>query len=278
MKKIYQRVGIFVLLCAAYIQPASAKTPVWVSTDHIRAQLIPGVASIGKDTIIEAALDVELDKGWHTYWRVPGDSGLPPRFDWEGSDNVESVETSYPAPKRKSESGGLYTFGYSDRVTFPLVLKLKQPETATALKLKLEIMVCKDICIPQHLELSAAIPAGTGAPSSMAPLIKKAQEKLPVSGARPTLKIDTVVVSRDALVANIYAKDGFENTDLFATAPDFALTLPPEITLDKDDARRAMIRIPVTLDIENLATRLKGQELTLTLVNDKKAIEKKIQY
>ena len=58
-------------------------------------------------------------QGWKTYWRMPGDAGIPPQFDWSGSQNVKSVEVLWPAPQRFIDSGG-ETVGYKDRVVFPL--------------------------------------------------------------------------------------------------------------------------------------------------------------
>lgn len=276
MKKFYKLVITAALLCVSL--PAHAGSPTWVSADNLRARLIPAVKSIGDDIQIEAALDVELNKGWHTYWRVAGDAGLPPRFNWDASENVQSVETLYPSPKRKTEQGGFYTFGYEDRVTFPLAVTLKETKTDTTLNLTLDMMVCKDICIPERLELSLSIPAGDGEAASLATLINKAKEKVPSEAELSGLKIDTIVAGPDALVVSAYSKRGFKKTDIFATAPNVVLTLPPEITPDKKDKRKALIRIPVTPDIENLAESLKGQVLTITLVSGKDMIEKTIEY
>ena len=273
MKKIILTALIWILTT-----PAFAQSHGWTSVDNMRARLIAGVNAVGQQDTIDAALDIELDKGWHTYWRVAGDAGLPPRFEWDSSENVESVEVLYPAPTRKTEAGGFYTFGYSDRVTFPLSVTLKEPGKAAALNLKAQTMICKDICIPQQFEITLDIPAGEGEKASLAPLIKRAKQKIPHDGDTAALKINTVVAGPDALVVQAYSKDGFENADLFPTAPNVVLTLPPEITPDKNDPRNASIRIPVTLDIKNLAESLKEQELSLTLVSGKNAIEKKIQY
>lgn len=279
MKKFYQYLGAIAALGMPPTASAYAGSPAWVSVDNLRARLIPAVKTIGDDTMIEAALDIELGDGWHTYWRVAGDAGLPPRFDWTASTNLETADVSYPVPTRKTEQGGFYTFGYDNRVTFPLNIALKEANTSAALNLKLDLMICKDICIPERVELSAVIPAGDGSASSLMPFIEKAKTKTPKAGDQPKLKINTVVAGPDALVVSAYAEGGFDkDADLFATSPNVILSLPPVFATDKKDGSNAMIRIPITPDIKNLSEDLKGQPLTLTLVNGKEAIEKTIEY
>ena len=69
--------------------------------------------------ILRAGVEIRLAPGWKTYWRYPGDSGVPPQFDFANSDNVKSVSVPWPAPQRFSDSDG-NTIGYKDNVVFPL--------------------------------------------------------------------------------------------------------------------------------------------------------------
>lgn len=277
MKKISILAFLYCLLSLSISIPAQAQISPWVNADNLRARLISGVSSIGTDKTFEALLDVSLADDWHTYWRVSGDSGLPPRFDWSMSENVKDVRVSYPAPTRKNESG-LYTFGYDNAVAFPLLITLKEPQTAATLNLQAQMMVCKDICIPSIFNITLNIPAKDGQTSTMMPLIKKAKETIPSPVDLPHLKINTIVAGPNALAINAYSKNGFDAVDVFPVSDNLSLTLPPEITPNAKDPRIAMIRIPITPDIDNLIDALKGQKLSITMVNGKTAIEKKIQY
>ena len=68
----------------------------WVQGLHSRARLLSGDRKGGEWL---AGIEIALDPGFKTYWRNPGESGLPPRFDWSGSENVKSVDIRWPAPR-----------------------------------------------------------------------------------------------------------------------------------------------------------------------------------
>ena len=77
-----------------------------------------------------AGFEIALAPGAITYWRDPGDAGLPPTLDFSASDNVASVEPEFPAPKRIKEADGGEAFGYDGDVVFPLRIKLDRPSEA----------------------------------------------------------------------------------------------------------------------------------------------------
>ena len=97
--------------------------------------------------IWQAGILVELEPDWKTYWRVPGDTGIPPQFDWAGSKNNGAIEVGYPVPSRFQDAGG-ESIGYHDRVLFPLSVRSEKPDELVHLKLNMFFAVCKEICIP----------------------------------------------------------------------------------------------------------------------------------
>jgi DsbC/DsbD-like thiol-disulfide interchange protein len=97
--------------------------------------------------IWQAGILVELEPDWKTYWRVPGDTGIPPQFDWAGSKNNGAIEVGYPVPSRFQDAGG-ESIGYHDRVLFPLSVRSEKPDELVRLKLNMFFAVCKEICIP----------------------------------------------------------------------------------------------------------------------------------
>lgn len=252
----------------------------WVDADHLRARLIPGVESVGEDTHIDVALEIELGEGWHTYWRVPGDSGLPPRFDWSESVNVAAVNILWPAPMRKNEKG-FYTFAYEEHVTFPLSITLDSPNTPTTLALTAQIMVCKDICIPQDIALSIDIPAGAGDDSSLAPVVEKARDFVPVTEGIDTLAIDNIVASEDALILTLEAPNGTDNLEVFPVIEEdmMALTAPPEFLVNEtQNSDAVMVRISTDLQIESLVKALQGKTLSVTVRRGDHSVEKSVHY
>src|SRR5262252_7728910 len=104
---------IFALPAGAWAADASP----WDGDAHATIRLVAG--SRANDATLRAGIEIKLAPGWKTYWRYPGDSGVPPRFDFTSSQNVRSVEIAWPAPRRFSDDSGV-TIGYTDNVVFPL--------------------------------------------------------------------------------------------------------------------------------------------------------------
>lgn len=105
-----------------------------------------------------AALELRLAPGWKTYWRAPGDIGIPPRFDWRGSRNLRGVEIEWPTPQ-PIDQGGMTSIGYQGTVLLPLhILAQKQGRDVT-LSGTVDIGVCQDVCIPMTLDLGADLSA-----------------------------------------------------------------------------------------------------------------------
>lgn len=264
--------AVFLLISALPMMARAAETP-WFSADHLQGRLVSGTVLADKAGY-EALFEVRLEQGWHTYWRNPGDAGLPPRFDWTGSENIENVEVLWPAPGRKLELD-FHTFAYTEAVAFPLVVKLKEPGKISKLALKAEIMVCNEICVPQTLNLELLVPVD-GAEGGQK-VIDFAKTKLPVADTE-ALGIETVVAGPEGLVITAHAAGGFEGADVFITVGDIAFTAPPQITVNADEPVRAMIKVAPPADIESTSAFLTGKELVIVLTAPGGAIEKKIAF
>ncbi|WP_235829889.1 protein-disulfide reductase DsbD domain-containing protein [Frigidibacter oleivorans] len=127
----------------------------------VAARLMPGWDT-GRGTHM-AALRLDLAEGWKTYWRAPGDAGIPPQFDWSGSENVAAVRLHWPAPLM-FELGGMRTFGYRRQLVLPVEVTPRDPSRPIALKGTVNLGICRDICVPLSLTIGGPLPAG-GAPS-----------------------------------------------------------------------------------------------------------------
>lgn len=279
MKKISPKNFLILFSCLFLLNITNvyASSSEWVQSGALKARLITATDSIDKNYDFDAAIELKLDSGWHTYWKVSGDAGLPPRFDWASSKNVKAVDISWPTPKRFKEAE-FTTFGYSGNVVFPIKINLTAPEIETILTTKAQILICNDVCIPQQIELALTLPSGNGNRSDEYKIIETAREKIPTLRNKPNLKIDTIVAGPDALVVKAYDRHEFENIDVFATSDKIALTTPIEIEKSKDDDREALIRIPAPADISNLSAFLKGQKMDVVLVSGSDAVKHSAQF
>ncbi len=103
-----------------------------------------------------AALQFDLEPGWKTYWRSPGDAGIPPSFSWDGSQNIETMAMTWPTPVAFEQSG-MRSIGYKDRMVLPLELTPAQDGKDVRLKGAVDLGICKDICVPARLEFDRVL-------------------------------------------------------------------------------------------------------------------------
>ena len=105
-----------------------------------------------------AGLQLTLAPGWKTYWRSPGEAGIPPLFNWSGSENVKSVRVLWPSPT-VFHTNGMQSIGYHDGVTLPLEVTAVDPNKPILLRAHVELGICRDICLPATIELSSDLTA-----------------------------------------------------------------------------------------------------------------------
>lgn len=157
--------------------PAVAATTGWVENQGARVRIV--ATPPNAEGVIRAAVDIELKPGWTTYWRDPGESGIPPQLGTQGSRNVASATLAFPAPVTLDE-GGVTAIGYAKPVALPLTIRQAVPGADSLLRARLFMGVCKDICIPVSADFSLAIPAASRPESSIASVtVAEAYASLP---------------------------------------------------------------------------------------------------
>lgn len=223
---------------------------------------------------INGAIEIELAEGWKTYWRMPGDAGVPPQFEWQGSGNLASATVMYPAPKRLPEPAA-ETVGYKTHVVFPLAAKAQTSGQPITLKLEAEFGICKEICVPAQASLALELPSAAQPAVQPGP-IAQAVKQVPVAakaGARdrPSLLASTADLAGAQPWLRLEARfpGGTDAADLFIEAPEsiyvpmtkrLAVTAEGQITFE--------VRLPAAT-----AQDLRGKTLTLTLVGATGATE-----
>jgi suppressor for copper-sensitivity B len=143
---------------------AQAGATPWHVTERGMVRLVAATTSVGRGDEILVGVELRMRPGWKTYWRHPGEAGLPPRFDWRESSNIETMRYVWPVPKR-FEVGGVESLGYATRVILPVRIKLAAAGAATTIRLRFAYALCRDICVPEETTFTLALATGTGAPS-----------------------------------------------------------------------------------------------------------------
>jgi DsbC/DsbD-like thiol-disulfide interchange protein len=149
--------ALSLLVPDAFAFAADAFSTDWALAAKSRARLIAGGGDL-------AGFEIALSPGAITYWRDPGDAGLPPTLNFSGSDNVASVEPEFPAPKRIKEADGGEAFGYDASVVFPLRVKPRDPTKPATLKLTADFAVCEKVCLPAKAHLELTLPSAPRSP------------------------------------------------------------------------------------------------------------------
>lgn len=226
-----------------------------------------GVRNQGKKLV--AGVQVKLDDGWKTYWRNPGDAGLPPRFDWSGSQNLKSAKILWPVPKRLKDSAGT-SYGYKKQVVFPVILEPEDPGAPVKLHLSLEYAVCANICIPAQAQLKLETGGGFFS-RSYASLLSEYIDRVPVKikpGSRPGLSISRTEARlagpEPALTVDARIPAGAESADLFVEGPEGFYMAPAERA---GKPGGGMVKFKVDLTKGDDPKELKGKTVTLTLVS-----------
>jgi DsbC/DsbD-like thiol-disulfide interchange protein len=264
-------------IVAAAIAAARAQTApdtsAWNGDTRAGIRLIAGGGATEKgETVLRAGVEIRLAPGWKTYWRYPGDSGVPPHFDFGNSENVKAVTVAWPAPQRLVDSEGV-TIGYKDGVVFPLKIVPEDANKPVRLRLKLDYAICEKLCVPAQGQSELVIKAGGAA----APEIAQAEKTVPrprALGAEGTLAIRAVTREDGGklprLLIDVAAPAGAAIA-IFAEgpAPDWALPVPEKV----DGAPAGLQRFAFALDGLPPGASARGAELKFTAVAGAEAIE-----
>lgn len=143
---------------AALLMFLASAAPLGAMTQDelLQASLLPGWRM--QDGHHMAGLSLALAPGWKTYWRRPGEAGIPPEFDWSGSENVASVRVHWPSPV-VFHTNGMQTVGYKGGVVLPLEVLPKVAGQPMHLKARVDLGICNEICMPAEVTLSADLAA-----------------------------------------------------------------------------------------------------------------------
>ncbi|HXW27939.1 MAG TPA: protein-disulfide reductase DsbD domain-containing protein [Xanthobacteraceae bacterium] len=244
----------------------------WDGSQHAAIRLIAAGPSPAPTAMLRAGLELRLAPGWRTYWRYPGDAGVPPRFDFSGSQNAAQVTVLWPAPRELSE-GDTRSIGYSDDVILPLRIVPRDLNKPVALLLKVDYAVCGQLCIPATGSAALTLPVST---STHEAALVRSEARVPSAvaiGPREGLAITAVRLSaspRPQVMVDV-AAPAAARVALFAEGPnpEWALPVPRAVPDPPPGLHR------FAFDLEGLPQGASGEGavIKLTAVSGDNAIE-----
>ncbi|MDX2258427.1 MAG: protein-disulfide reductase DsbD family protein [Hyphomicrobiaceae bacterium] len=245
------------------------------------------IAGRGEGGTVLAGLEVVLEPGWKTYWRSPGDSGVPPEIGWGGSGNVSAASVLFPAPQRFADPAGAI-IGYSSRVVLPIVVTPADPARAVDLKIEFAVGVCRDICVPIMEEVNLSVPVdAAAAPAAVTDALAAVPRRLATGVAAgssaagtgeaelPRLVTQEIALQGRAprLVFDVDFGDAATDGDAFAEGPLGSYLPLPKRT---GEPAGGIVRFLVDLSEIDDPADLEGKAIVLTMVSEKGATETEI--
>ncbi|SMX49735.1 protein-disulfide reductase DsbD family protein [Maliponia aquimaris] len=237
---------LLAVFCAPQGQGAMAASSEEYQSTPLTARLVTAQDGIPGDTrSLSAGLHLKLNEKWKTYWRSPGEVGIPPSVDWSGSENVEDIEFLWPAPTRFT-AFGIENFGYTGNVVFPLRITLKNSGAPATLRAQVKLLVCSDICVPEEFSLGLTLENGTGIDQGAAELISTYAERVPADADTEGVRVAEAFIDDDLkeLQVSIRVDAPLQSPDVFPElGAGFAMG-KPDIRLGEQN-RLLWARLPI---------------------------------
>ena len=256
------------LICATLTDAHAQDASPWAQDDHSAVRLLAGSRS---GAVVLGGIAFRLQPGWKTYWRTPGDSGVPPRFDFSKSDNVEAVTVLWPAPMKFDDGAGGQSIGYKQQVVLPLRIVAKAADKPVTLRAEIHYAVCDKLCIP--VEASAELAFASVASTEDGALSAALDAAPNPANIGDNIPLSIRDVKRDGkanVLVDVIAPEA-KKLELFVEGPtpDWALPIPKLVEKSPPGIRR----FEFELDGLPPGARPDGAALKFTLVGDGKAYE-----
>ena len=256
-----------VVSCLAIEARAEDASP-WQRDGHSAVRLLAGSRS---GAVLLGGIAFQLQPGWKTYWRTPGDSGVPPRFDFSKSENIEAVTILWPAPTKFDDGAGGHSLGYKNQIVLPLRIVAKNADKPVTLRAGINYAVCEKLCIPveANTELAFASVASTE-DSALFAALDTVPKPASIGDPNPLTIRDVKRDGKSSVLVDVATPDARE-VSLFVEGPtpDWALPVPTLL----EPSPPGVKRFSFELDGLPPGAKPEGAALKLTLVGGDRAYE-----
>jgi DsbC/DsbD-like thiol-disulfide interchange protein len=240
----------------------------WQRDGHSAVRLLAGSRS---GAVLLGGIAFQLQRGWKTYWRTPGDSGVPPRFDFSKSENIEAVTVLWPAPATFDDGAGGHSLGYHDQIILPLRIVAKNADKPVTLRAAINYAVCEKLCIPVEANAELAI---TSVASTEDSALFAALDTVPkpanVGDPNPLTIRDVKREGKSTVLVDVVSPDSRELSLLVeGPTPDWGLPVPKLLEHSPPGVKR------FTFQLDGLPPGADpaGAALKLTLVGGDRSYE-----
>lgn len=261
-------IRLALILALSFPAEALAVRSDWAPADEAEMRVL---LAGPRDGGIAGGVEILLEPGWYTYWRNPGEAGVPPVFDFSGSTNVASVDVRYPAPERYDD-GTSVSLVYHDEVVFPLAIEPADPTKPVTLQAELVFGVCSDVCVPTRASAAATLPLDTPHDALSEARLEQFESRVPTPPEPGRFEIESVANDGEALLIDVRMPDS-SYTDLFANPPEGWYIGQPRFVERTDGVSR--YRLSLAGKPEDAAVQ--GQTFQFVAVSGGEAIEETVE-
>ena len=253
------------LIAAAFFPAATQAGELYGNVEFLNGWQLP-------DGSYQTAIEFDLSEGWKTYWRTPGPAGIPPSFDWSGSQNISDIEISWPTP-HVFETYGLYSIGYKGKLTLPVRITPTEIGAPVNVDLILEFGVCSDICVPVRERLVSEL--SKTAPDVGVSGIKSALTRAPASANSGGIRAASCALTPNGTGFDIRADLKFANT-VGGTPVTVIEYADPDIWIDIAETNTKGKNLTATATLEyygDAMLLIDRSAIRITVLIDAKAVE-----
>jgi DsbC/DsbD-like thiol-disulfide interchange protein len=256
------------LAALAFPEARAEDASAWQKDGHSAVRLLAGSRS---GAVLLGGIAFQLQAGWKTYWRTPGDSGVPPRFDFSKSENIEAVTVLWPAPTKFDDGAGGHSLGYHNQIVLPLRIVAKNPDKPVTLRADINYAVCEKICIPVDAtaELSINSVASTE-DSALFAALDTVPKPANIGDPNPLTIRDVKREGKSKVLVDVVTPDA-KAVNLFVEGPtpDWSLPIPTLL----DSGPPGVKRFAFELDGLPPGANPEGAALKFTLVSGDRSYE-----
>jgi DsbC/DsbD-like thiol-disulfide interchange protein len=240
----------------------------WQKDGHSAVRLLAGSRS---GAVLLGGIGFQLQPGWKTYWRTPGDSGVPPRFDFSKSENIEAVTVLWPAPAKFDDGAGGHSMGYHNQIVLPLRIVAKNADKPVTLRADINYAACEKLCIPVEANAELAFTSVASAEdSALFAALDTVPKPANVGDPNPLTIRDVKREGKSTVVVDVVTPDAREvNLFVEGPTPDWALPVPTLVEHSPPGVKR------FSFELEGLPpdANPEGAALKLTLVGGDRSYE-----
>ncbi len=173
-------VGVLALLaCPIFTAPVEAQT--YEGRELVKAELLAKTTAIVPGQPFRVGVLLKMVPGWHTYWKFPGDAGIPSEIKWKLPAGWKAGAMQWPIPLKLLEPGDIQIYGYHDEVL--LIQEITPPasiaETSVKLSAETDWLVCEKICIPGGTAVELELPVAANSTLANVETFDRYERRLP---------------------------------------------------------------------------------------------------